>query len=161
MPLTNLSDRSRRMVWCVLFLALVGVAGVYAQDRLSELRLPLAFYPDGALKAELQAKDAEIQSETRFKGKEVRYRSYTPAGEVDVQIDAADAVVNQTTMTASSEGAVKLVKDGVEVSGVGFDWYGNEEKVTIKSQARVVFERGQLGSLTAALSGQKEKKGSK
>jgi hypothetical protein len=156
--LTNLYVNRHRWVAAALGMVLLVAGVVLAQDKLTELRLPLGYYPDGTLKAELRAADAKIQSETRFKGREVKYRSYQPNGALNVSLDASDAIVNRETMTASSKGAIKLAKDGVEITGVGFDWYGEQEVVKIKSKARVAFQRGKLGAFTPEF-GKKKKQG--
>jgi hypothetical protein len=145
--------------WVGCLVVVLAAIGGYAQDKLTELRLPLGYYPDGTLKAELRASDADIESEIRFRGRHVRYRSYAPDGSVDIAMDAADALVNRATMTASSTGAVKIVKGEVEISGVGFDWYGEEKKVKIKSQARIEFLRNGVGSLTPNLKRLQTKQG--
>ncbi len=122
------------MVGCMV-LAAVGLA----VESIENLRIRLECYPSGVVKTELSAKLADIAEDGSISAHGVVLKRFTPDGKVDVKVDAVTCAVDQENQTASSTNHVVLTRNDIVVSGDGFVWNGQDNKIEITKKARVEF----------------------
>ncbi len=110
-----------------------------AQEPIEDLRVPVAYYPDGTLKTELFAMRAEVLSDGSILASGIVYRVFTTQATVEMTITAETAITNHEKQTASSDSGVSMTRGTVQVTGTGFDWSGADETLRIRGDARVSF----------------------
>ena len=128
----------RSVAYLVLGTMALVVVGI-AQEPMEDLRIPLEHYPTGELKTELFAERAEVPPDGSIVAFGLVLKSFTLAGDVEMEIQAEDCVCDRIAQVASSSNHVSLVRGDLRVSGDGFTWKGSEEKLKILRNARVVF----------------------
>jgi len=128
----------RSVLYLVLGTMALVVVGI-AQEPMEDLRIPLEHYPTGELKTELFAQRAEVPPDGSIVAFGLVLKSFTLTGDVEMEIQAEDCVCDRIAQVASSSNHVSLVRGDLQVSGDGFTWNGNEEKLKILRNARVVF----------------------
>ncbi len=128
----------------VLGLLAAGAIMAYAQGVFEDLRLPLEHYHDGALKSELTAREAVVSVDGKLEATGVVIRFFKPDGAVESVIEAEACISDRAAQTASSESPVSFTRPNVRLTGVGFTWRAQEERLHIRSQARLVFNRDAL-----------------
>jgi hypothetical protein len=71
-------------------------------------------------------------------------------GSTNVLMTAEDCEYDREGQSAKSGGKIKIVRDNVVITGKGFEWYSERERVKILSNAKIVLTRkagGAQGSL--------------
>lgn len=121
------------MVFCC------GYGGVFAQEPLEGLRVPVDFYPNGQVKTELQADRAEILPDGRIRAEGIEFRTFETNGTLDVTIRAADAIADRGEKEANSERPVSLMREALLLTGEGFVWNGKGETIRILRRVRLSF----------------------
>jgi lipopolysaccharide export system protein LptA len=111
----------------------------FAEEPIENLRVKLEYYPTGELKRELFAKLAEVPSNGDIVAHGLELKELAKDGSVQIKINADDCRFNQDKQTATSTNRVVLKREGMTVSGKGFDWDGNKQKIKILKNARVEF----------------------
>ncbi len=116
------------------------------RDSMESVRLPVEFYPDGALKAEIRAAGASMPDRKGdVRGGNVMVMFFKPDGKtVEGRIWAETCRFNHGRGTADSEGPVRFEREGVSITGRGFDWSAKEEIVRIHHDVRVEIDRGKV-----------------
>ena len=134
----------RRCLLIITAMSAVMIA-VLAQEPMEDLRVPLEHYASGALKTELFAARAEVPPDGNIVASGVILKTFTEAGELEMQIDAADCVYDQSAQVASSSNRVSLKRGNITLSGDGFTWVGAEDTLTILKDARLAFPSAVFG----------------
>ncbi len=129
----------RRGVLCAMAVIGCVVAVGVAQEPMEDLRIPLEHYPTGEVKTELFAARAEVPPDGSIVAYGLVLKSFTEAGELEMEIRADDCVCDRAEQVASSSNHVSLTRGDINVSGDGFTWHGDEEQLKILKNARVVF----------------------
>jgi hypothetical protein len=142
---------------------LAAACGCPAQEAampIRNLRLPLEHYEDGTVKTQLRAGVALVPPQGIVTASNVVVELFLPDGSVDVRLDAEDCRFDREQGRVDSENRVKVTRAGVELSGKGFIWQREKQRVKILSRARVAFQRDlkkTRGSLTARLGRSRKK----
>lgn len=111
------------------------------------VRFPLEVYDDGSLKTMVYAaRLGDVMRGGFVEGEDVKFESFTKAGDLDIVIKADNCLYNKKQGIIKSESGIVIEKEGVLITGVGFEWISAEERVRIKSDVKVVFSRKQAGS---------------
>jgi hypothetical protein len=119
---------------------LVAAMSVVATTRPIEgLRVPVAFYPDGALKQELTAKQAVVREDGTIDAADVELRLLSPAGAEEVVVRAARATVDRVGQRAQSDSPITVVKGPLTLTGEGYEWNGKPETIRILRNVRLSF----------------------
>lgn len=141
------SCRSRFLcILAVLFAAtwFVG-SGVLAQDGeampIENLRLPLEHYEDGTVKTQFKAAFALVPPKGVIVATNVVIELFLPDGTRDAIVEAEDCRYDREGQTVTSDSRIRMERQGVVISGKGFEWLGARERVRILSVARVSFAR--------------------
>jgi len=129
----------KRIVGTGVLGSLAMVMAALAQDPIEDLRVPMEYYPDGTLKAELFAARAEVQADSAIAASGVVFRVFTTNAIVEATIKAEEAVFHRERQTATSETAVSMQRGGVVITGEGCVWNGSEGTLRILRRARVTF----------------------
>lgn len=113
---------------------------------MENIRLPVQLYPDGSLKTEIRAAQASMpQPNGDVVGRNVMVMLYKPGGKtLEGRIWAESCRFNHSKGTADSEGRVRLEREGVCITGQGFDWNAKEEVVRIHNDVRVEMDRSKV-----------------
>ena len=61
-------------------------------------------------------------------------------GEVHMRVTAPECVYDQNTKQAESDSSVRIARDNMVVTGVGFIWVAGKEYLEIRSDAKVVLK---------------------
>lgn len=124
----------------------LGMAGTAAWAQESEgaaiedMRLPLERYAEGALKTLLTARRAVVRPQGEILATDVRVEMYLPDGALETVVTTGSCVYDRARGTVTSDAAVRMVRDDVEISGVGLRWNHGEERVRLLSETRVVLK---------------------
>ncbi len=115
------------------------IVALLAQEPIEDLRLPVEYYPDGTLKAELFARRATVHPNATIAASGMVFRVFSTNGAVDVTITADEAEFNREQQSGRSEKAVSIQQGDMLVTGEGFRWRGEDGTLRILRQARVSF----------------------
>ncbi|MBM4147657.1 MAG: hypothetical protein FJ224_01230 [Lentisphaerae bacterium] len=115
------------------------------------LRVPFEFYPNGAVKTELLAETARMDEDGDAVAKGITVVFFRQDGAVEGLMRARDCWYNKGFSSARSDGPVQFEKNGLEISGTGYEWQVSNKVVVIRSGARVVLPRGEGGSMLGPL----------
>jgi hypothetical protein len=95
---------------------------------------------------QMTLKGAEVRPVTSDQvdigGLDVTVFSGGPEAKVDTVIRSPEATFMINERVARGDQAVRLIRDDVDVTGVGWTYYYNEKKVLIAHSAHVVFHSG-------------------
>lgn len=133
----------------LLLLAWVAAASpavreVVAQDAampIKNLRMPLEHYKDGTVKTQLKAAYALVPPDGLILASNVVMEMFFEDGALDSVIKAVDCRYSRDQQHVQSDSAIRIERNGIVISGKGFEWYGEEHRVEICSEARVEFRR--------------------
>jgi hypothetical protein len=137
----NIRFRRELMITAVSAVMIV----VFAQEPMQDLRIPLEHYDSGSLKTELFASRAEVPTNGNIVASGIVLKTFSEAGDLEMQIDADDCVYDQSAQVASSSNHVSLKRGEITVSGDGFKWVGAEETLTVLRNARLAFPSAIVG----------------
>jgi hypothetical protein len=125
-------------IWS-LGIVVVSVMVCIAGEKIENLKVRLECYPSGEVKTELFAKLADVAEDGSITAYGVTLKRYRLDGVLDVRVDAKDCHINQDNQTASSTNHVVLHRGPLVVSGDGFNWDGDKNRLKITKNARVEF----------------------
>lgn len=141
---------ARRWARAVLMAAL-GVGVVYARAQVEEataplpirgLRLPLEYYPDGQVRVELRAAEAETPADDQpvyARGVEVEFFDATGAREALVK--AEDCRYDRQQETLVTDRRVSFDGQGGRLTGTGMLWKRGETSVRLLNDVRCELPR--------------------
>jgi hypothetical protein len=104
------------------------------------VKLALERYEDGKVKTQLIAGKAKPPINGDWEAWEVKIESYTPTGEIESVMTADDCRYSRETGIVKSESNVRLEKEGILITGKGFEWDAKEQIVRILSDVKVVLK---------------------
>src|ERR1035437_9615714 len=130
---------NRKWAWVGLFAAIIGAVSVWAQmpqpGVISGFRVPDRD-KQGRLKSELVGEEARIRPDGKGDLMGVTLNLYND-GVRDVQIKAGQCQYDPTNRTVTSSGLVRLERDTVSISGLGFRFDGTSKRMELLDQVRV------------------------
>ena len=122
-----------------LFAAIIGAVSVWAQmpqtGVISKFRVPDRD-KQGRLKSELVGEEARIRPDGKVDLTDVVLTLYSD-GARDMQIKTGQCQFDPTNRMVTSSGLVRLERDTVSISGVGFSFDGLTKRVELLDQVRV------------------------
>lgn len=122
------------------------------QGPIEGLRFDLEHYPNGAVKIRMTAKTAEVPPSGPIKAAGVLVTFYEKDGKtVEGSLSANDCQFDRKTRIARSKSRIKLQKDGMTITGKGFEWNGKAETIKIRSKTRVVLRGLSKGNAAAGM----------
>lgn len=122
---------------------LLGVAG-----SVSGLRLPLGYHDNGQLKAQLRAEKAVVREGGKIFASNITSEFFTVEGKLDIMMVAEDCTYDKAGKTALSDGKVRLERQGVVITGRGYEWDSSNQVVCVTSDVRVVINRALINVKT-------------
>jgi hypothetical protein len=143
-----------KMRRCMAVLALVLSTGVArAQDEqsgqtVSGFRLP-EYDEQNNLKSELIGEFAKVLPDGVIEITQLKIDFYND-GKVDMTVTAPKCTYKQQEGTAVSDSEVRIARDNMVVTGVGFAWSGHDERFEIFKNAKVVLKGARKGMDTGA-----------
>lgn len=129
----------RSMVWMGLLLGTGLLAQTNEMLPMQGLRVPISYYPDGTLKDELLADTARMREDGTIVATGIVFRVYATNATMELQIQAADAVVDREARKGHSERPVSLIRKDLLLTGEGFVWNGVAETIRILRKVRLTF----------------------
>jgi hypothetical protein len=136
----------RRGLWLLLpaVIPLLSRSDPPAPEAAQNLRVPVEHYANGQVKTQVLAERARVGEGGDLDAEGVRIEFYREDGGSDGVVLAAACRYCRADGTAASESSVSLERNGLRVSGTGFQWNAQEQTVTIRRHVRVVLPRGLL-----------------
>lgn len=143
---------SRRwMIWGLLLALGLGPAA-RAQDKdnrtVTGFRVP-EYDAESHLKSELFGDFAKVLPDGIIEITRLKIDFYS-GDRVDMTVTAPQCRYNQRLSKADSDGDVRIVRENMDVTGVGFSWAGREERFKIFSQVKVVLKEARSRIETGA-----------
>jgi hypothetical protein len=134
--------RSCAAVCLGALLAVVGrPAGSGAQDEMApieDLRLPLEYFENGKIKSQLRAGSAIVPPNGPIEAKDVRAEFYDQSGELESVVTAESCRYSREDGTVWSDtGKVRLERPDIVISGLGFQWKLEEQRIRLLQDVRV------------------------
>jgi len=126
------------------------------EGPVENLRVPLEQHPNGQVKTQLFAARARVLETGDIEATEVRIEFYNGDGTPSGRVLAGDCRYSRSAARALSESEVRLEREGLVITGKGFEWSGEEQTVTIKSEVKVVLPRNLRPVALSALGEKKE-----
>ena len=105
------------------------------------LRLPMEHYESGAVKTQLKAGFALVPPKGVIVASNVVMHMFFEDGSTNVLMTAESCNYDREKQSAESEGKIKIVRDNIVITGKGFEWYSERERVKITSDAKIVLTR--------------------
>ena len=119
----------------------VAVAGM-SNAPIEQLRIPLAVWPDGKVKTQVIAASAQMPEDGgAVQASRIRIEMYRENGELENLVMAQDCRYNREQGVATSESNVHVERDGVLMTGRGFEWNASNEVVKVLTNVRVTLQR--------------------
>jgi len=118
-----------------------------SSGKIKELKMTLHRYANGAEKTVLTSREALVPppgEDGEIKGTGVVVYMYTPTGEEEGRIEAAECDYDRVNGTARSSSLVRVRRKGVVITGIGMEWDSETEKVKLLKDVRIEFSRKQL-----------------
>ncbi|MDE0837874.1 MAG: LPS export ABC transporter periplasmic protein LptC [Kiritimatiellae bacterium] len=117
-----------------------------AQDfEVEDLRVPLEHFPDGTVKTEVTAKRAKVSDTGALIASGLKVEFRNPDGSVHTTLKSKVCVFDRVNKRADSDDDVELIKDGIKITGTGFVWTSDDERIKIKNNVEVTLEKKNLG----------------
>jgi len=120
---------------------------IRAQDAVLSgvgVRVPLEVYDSGQVKVSVTAATASPQENGNIFATDVRIEMFTEDGAVEAVITAESCNVDRVNDVVTSTTDVSYKRDGLFISGTGFEWRGTNQSFRILENARVIFQREEL-----------------
>jgi lipopolysaccharide export system protein LptC len=140
------------LIWAISVLAVFGQEDNKDVQTLTSFRVP-EFDEQGRMKSQIFGDFAEVLPDGVIKITKLTMEFYTGSN-VDMRVTAPRCIYDKERGGAASDSEVKIVRDNMEVTGVGFAWNARREKFQIFKQVRVVL----TGVRSHMDSGEKEAK---
>lgn len=119
-----------------------GAAPAASNSPVEKLRIPLAVWPDGKVKTQVVAARAQMPEEGGdVVASQIRIEMYGQDGEQENLVMAQDCRYNRERGVATSDSKVQVERDGVFMTGKGFEWNASNETVRINDDVKVVLRR--------------------
>lgn len=156
--MNSFTDAALRWLPAIMAVWMRCVTVVAAEDGLpiENLRLPIDHYPDGTIKTQLKAVFARVPPSGAIVASNVVVELFREDASLDAVIRAEKCRYDKEKRIAESESAIRIERNGVIISGQGFEWNGAKERVRILSMAKVLFTRDLSRTGEALQSGRKE-----
>ena len=149
----------RRIAATCLGIALAAVlplvAAEQAQTVIENLKSTLQRHPNGRVKTLLEASRAELPSEDIIHGFDVSIRVFTPEGDLEAVLETGEVILDKTHNEGICPGETSFERhaarrrgdaveeNGIAISGSVVRWIGEENKLSINSNAVVtIFREG-------------------
>lgn len=130
------------------------VAAIPTNAPIENIRIPVERWPDGTIKTQIHAASAQMPEEGGdVLADRLRIEMFTPSGALENLVLAKDCRYNRQNGQAFSEGSVHFEREGVLITGRGFQWNGTDEVVKITSNVRVVLQHNMRWEAAAGLAG--------
>lgn len=139
----------KRVVGVILFASLVGV--VCAQKPIKPLtpqnqqvtgfRVP-SYDDQNNLTSTMFGESAMIMPDGKVDITDLRLEFYSGVAtnrQIEMRVTSPRCMYDRNTGSATSDAPVRLARDNMVVTGVGFQWSSREEKLFIEKDAKVVF----------------------
>ena len=115
---------------------------IFSQDGpLSGVRIPLEIYDNGQVKVQVMADSVSRKKKGYIFATGVRIEIFTEDGNVEGVITAESCTVDLGKEIITSSKKVFYDRDGLHISGTGFEFQGTNKLFKIFSRTRVVFQR--------------------
>ena len=109
------------------------------------LRVPLEVWPDGTVKTEVTARKARVGDSGALIASGLKVEFRKEDGTVETRLEADACEFDRAKKTAKSDSAVVVTRRGLKISGTGFEWVSADQKIVIKNNVEVTFEKDLLG----------------
>jgi len=122
-------------------------SGQFESEEIDGLKMTLHRYANGGPKTVLTARKALLPppgQEGEIRGRGVVVYMYTPTGEEEGRIEAAECYYDKVNGTARSSSPVRVRRQGLEITGTGMEWNSEDQKVKLLKDVRIEFQRKQL-----------------
>lgn len=106
------------------------------------LRIPLKLFEDGRVKMQFTAEQARTPDAGAIQATGAKVDIFDEGGAVATRMQAETCRFSRATGLVQSDGAVRLDRADLEITGVGMEWQTGEEKLTLLSKVRVVLKGG-------------------
>ena len=125
---------------------------IHAQDEMAKgARLPLEVYDNGQVKVQVTAKKiVPDEVSGHWYATDVRIEMFTEDGGIEGVITAESCNIDQQNEVVTSTTKVSYKRDGLSISGTGFEWHGTNQSFRILKDAKVVFHREAVKGLKRA-----------
>jgi hypothetical protein len=136
-----------------LAFASIFVTAIVADEMampVKNLRLPMEYYESGAIKTQLKAGFALVPPKGMIVASNVVMEMFFEDGSTNVLMTAENCEYDREKQTAGSKDKIKIIRDNVVLTGKGFEWYSERERVKILSDAKIVLTR-EAGTSTDSL----------
>lgn len=122
----------------VFWLALTwrAVAQISSMQTVSGFRVP-EYDDQNRLKSQVFGDFAKIKEDGSIEITQLKLEFYS-SGLLDLTVTSPECIYRQKEREAESKSDVRIARDNMVVTGVGFKWTGREEKFEIHNKARVV-----------------------
>ncbi|MBN1269020.1 MAG: hypothetical protein JXB04_05490 [Kiritimatiellae bacterium] len=122
----------------MLCAALARAAAGEEAPTLTGFRVP-EYDQDGKLNSELFGDLAQFQPDGIVKISNLRIDFYKGTG-VEMRVTAPECNYNEKKKEAESDSSVRIARDNMVVTGVGFVWKAGRERLEIFNEAKVVLK---------------------
>jgi hypothetical protein len=120
-------------------------AGAQQADNaqtVSGFRVP-EYDDENNLKSELFGEFARVLPDGVIEISQLKIDVYNKKGKVDMTVTAPKCAYNQKEGLAKSDTDVRIARENMVVTGVGFSWNGQNERFEILNKAKVVLKEAQ------------------
>lgn len=118
------------------------------------LRVPLEYYTNGNVKCHILAAAARMPDGGDVRASDVRVEFFRPDGSVEAFMAAEDCVYAKEKKLVTSSSKVRVERGNLLITGKGFEWSADAQRVRILADVRVEFSRDALdGDLKGGLLG--------
>ncbi len=130
-------------VWRAILAAFLVALAARAQQKdpaqtVSGFRVP-EYDDEGHLKSELFGEFARVLPDGVIEISQLKIDVYNK-GQVDMTVTAPQCAYNQKEGLAKSDSDVRIARENMVVTGVGFSWNGQNERFEILNKAKVVLK---------------------
>jgi len=147
--LMRLYGKRAGIVSFMVVLALSGGDGLAQDAPLGGLRVPLEIHENGQVKTQIKAEKAAVSPDGAIEATEVRIEMFTEEGELELLVEAESCSVDGGKERVTSDGRVRFEREGLEISGRGFEWQAGSQIFKILNEAKVVFVRDAIENISA------------
>ena len=127
----------------IFFLGLIFLSSVFAQENTFSAKgfKVVEYAEDGKLKSILKGqKGSRFGNEVKING--VKYEIFNKESKLNLL--TPECTYNFDSKSCNSKEAVKVIGDGVKITGVGFDIDNNQKKIFIRSKVKVIWEKAKI-----------------
>ncbi len=121
--------------------AFAGDDNVSGQEQvmpIKNLRLPMEYYENGVIKTQLKAGVALVPPHGMITASNVVMEMFFEDGSTNVIMLADSCLYDRAAQSATSDGKIKIIRGNITLTGKGFEWHSDTEKVKVLSDAKIV-----------------------